>query len=137
MGKKKPPMRKPSRKTGPTKKPEAEVPETPEVPELQLTALEVKEIDLLQARKEAQNYALESLLSKEALLGMKHKQEIAELRVKQLNTKNSMKQIAQENNAFLRGIEDRLGITLADYAIREDGSLTLIPSNETGGEEQE
>jgi hypothetical protein len=97
---------------------------------LQLTALEMKDLSLFEARRETQRYVMESLRQKDQLLTLDYKQKQAEIRAKMVATKASQLEITREHNEFVAKVEKRLGIKLPDYTYDESGVLTYNPVEE-------
>lgn len=107
-----------------------ETPKAPEEPEpiseLAMTREEILELDLNESRVNMQATVLQNLKMREEILNTKYVKERDELRGKQLSTVTSMEQLKGEYNATRERIQQRLGVSLENYTVRQDGVLIEV-----------
>jgi len=97
---------------------------------LALTELQMKDIDLYEARTAMQEQVLVNQSQEMTLLNIDYKNKQAQIKAKMKSTRESKKQIQRDYNAFVASIEADLGIKLADYTCDDTGVLTYNPIEE-------
>ena len=133
---------------GPARTAESEVTETPAVKPrkkrarkrravkpkpLSLTSLELMELDLNQARVDMQATVLENLKMKERIINGEYALQRDLLRKKQRDTAVSMEQCKEAYNLTRINIQERLGLSLDNCTVRQDG--VIIPIDKEGNPE--
>lgn len=98
-----------------------------------LTKMEVMELDLNQARVDMQATVLQNLKMKEQILAGEYQRQRDHLRTKQRDTVISMEQCKEEYNQTRINIQERIGISLDECTVRQDG--VLIPIDKDGNPE--
>lgn len=105
-------------------KPEEEIDETAGNP--QLTEKELNRLELHDARMNMSVAQINQFKFQEALKKIEMSNELAIIRGHQANAKGSLKAAREDNNAVIKGIEERLGLKMADYTVSDDGTLNYV-----------
>jgi len=100
---------------------------------MSLTKMEMMELDLNQARVDMQATVLQNLQMKEKILSGEYAKQRDHLRLKQRDTAISMEQCKEEYNQTRISIQERLGISLDECTVRQDG--VIIPIDKDGNPE--
>lgn len=101
----------------------------PTVPPIQLTELELKSLDLHEARAQAQMNIKDKFILEERLLSIDYQNKRDEIRRKQAEAIASMEEAKKDYNDTIKAIEARLNIVLKDYAIDVNGGLVYMKDN--------
>lgn len=104
---------------------------------LQLTEMELKNIDLYQAQTNLQIQIKENLQMKEHLLKIDYMNNRNTLRSQQIGVVRSLEEAKANYNKTVAEIEERLGISLKDYGVLDDGVLRELPPQEKNPEKEE
>lgn len=97
---------------------------------LALTELEMKTLELHEARVAMQAAVIEKLQYRERLMLIEQREQLALIRGKQKDCVVSMERARSDYNQTLAGVQERLGVDLKDYVIGEDGTLQLNPETD-------
>lgn len=100
---------------------------------LALTSLELMSLDLNQARVDMQATVLDNLKMKERIINGEYAMQRDLLRKKQMDTAASMEKCKEDYNQIRQSIQKRLGLSLDDCTVRQDG--VLIPIDKDGNPE--
>ena len=92
-----------------------------------LTLLQMKTLDLFEARILTQQVVDENLRLKSDALSTQYRVQMAALKARIRATNESRQVIKDEHNKFIADIEKDLGIVLKDFSIEPDGYLTYNP----------
>ncbi len=94
---------------------------------IQLEPIELKSIDLFEARVEMQNVVSENIRLKQDSLTVNYRNHMAGLKAQLRATSESAKAIKAEHNKYIAELESKHNISLKDYSIEPDGVLIFNP----------
>jgi|GEM_PF-6815069 len=95
--------------------------------EISLTEVQMKSLDLFEARGQMQQVVAENLRLKGDAITAEYRNQMAAIKARIRSTNDSLQKIKQEHNQFISDLESGLGIALKDYSIEPDGYLVYNP----------
>jgi hypothetical protein len=100
--------------------------EDPSAGDLTLTEKELMQLELEDARMNLAQAHIDKFTYQETLKKIEMGRELDVIRMHKGNCKGDLKAARERNNELIKAAEERLGIKLADYTVREDGSLNYV-----------
>lgn len=90
-----------------------------------LTQKEYSDLQVLEAQMRMQDALVDKFTFQIQLTKIEYDTRIRDMDTRARACRDSKQKLAREYNEKLQGIEQRLGIQMKDYTVREDGSLIM------------
>jgi len=89
-----------------------------------LSELELAKLDGAQARRDLQTALMDKTKLQQDMLTVSYREQMAGLKALHRNHDASRREITDEYNDVLKSIEERLGITMSECTVADDGAVT-------------